>query len=107
MAMLVPLLLAVASSVTASVSRRHHRVDKATSALVAVVMLEQWTGWVLFAPLAALSGFGIWLRWSGPQSAPGFFSSWLLFPMFALAAFSWAVFSLISARLKCVRAEPA
>jgi hypothetical protein len=41
MAMLVPLLLAVASSVTASVSRRHHhRVDKATSALVAVVMLE-------------------------------------------------------------------
>jgi hypothetical protein len=40
MAMLVPLLLAVASSVTASVSRRHHRVDKATSALVAAVMLE-------------------------------------------------------------------
>jgi hypothetical protein len=57
--------------------------------------------------LAALSGFGIWLRWSGPQSAPGFFSSWLLVPMFAVAAFSWAVFSLISAGLKCVRAEPA
>src|ERR1700722_14322954 len=47
MAMPVPLLLAVASSVTASVSRRHHRVDKATSALVAVAMLEQWTGRVV------------------------------------------------------------
>lgn len=42
-----------------------------------------------------------------PAIGAGFFSSWLLVPMFAVAAFSWAVFSLISAGLKCVRAEPA
>ena len=98
MAMLVPLLLAVAPGVTAAVHGGVIEWIKPRPPWWPLEMVEQWTGWVLFAPLAALAGFGTWRQWRGAQSAPAFFSTWLLVPMIAVAMFSWAVMPLMVPR---------
>ena len=98
LAMLAPLLAAVAPGVTAAVHGGIIDWIKPRPPWWPLVMLEQWTGWVLFAPLAALAGFGMWRRWRGAQSAPAFFSAWLVVPMVAVAAFSWAVMPLMVPR---------
>lgn len=98
MAMLAPLLLAVAPSMTGAVHGGTYDWIKPRPPWWPLVMVEQWTGWVLFAPLAALAAFGIWRQWRGAQSAPAFFSAWLLIPMVAVAAFSWTVMPLMVPR---------
>jgi hypothetical protein len=98
MAMLVPLLLMAASSVATAVHGGIIDWIKPRPLWWPLVMLEQWTGWLLFAPLAALAGFGGWGRWCGAGSAPAFFLAWLLVPMVAVAGFSWAVMPLMVPR---------
>jgi mannosyltransferase len=98
MALLAPLLLAVAPGVTAAVHGGAIEWIKPRPPWWPLVMIEQSTGWVLFAPLAALAGLGIWRQWRGARSAPAFFSAWLLVPMVAVAAFSWAVMPLMVPR---------
>jgi mannosyltransferase len=97
-AMLVPFLLAVAPSVTAAVHGGVIEWIKPRPPWWPLAMVEQWTGWVLFAPLAALAGFGAWRQWRGAQSAPAFFSAWLLVPMIAVTVFSWTVMPLMVPR---------
>jgi mannosyltransferase len=97
-AMLVPLSLAVAPAVTAAVHGGIIDWIKPRPLWWPMAMLEQWTGWVLFAPLAALAVFGVWRQWRGAESAPAFFSAWLLVPMVAVVAFSWAVMPLMVPR---------
>jgi hypothetical protein len=96
--MLVPLLQAVAPTVTAAVHGGIIDWIKPRPLWWPMVMFEQWTGWVLFAPLAALAVFGVWRQWRGAQSAPAFFSAWLVVPMVAVVAFSWAVMPLMVPR---------
>ncbi len=98
MAMLVPLLLAAAPSVATAVHGGIIDWIKPRPPWWPLVMLEQWTGWVLFSPLAALAGFGVWRQWRGADSAPAFFLAWLLVPMLAVAGFSWAVMPLMVPR---------
>jgi hypothetical protein len=98
MAILVPLLLAVAPTVASAVHGGIIDWIKPRPLWWPIAMLEQWTGWVLFAPLAALAGFGVWRQWRGAESAPAFFSVWLLVPVVAVAAFSWAVMPLMVPR---------
>jgi mannosyltransferase len=98
MAMLVPLLLAAAPSVATAVHGGIIDWIKPRPPWWPLVMLEQWTGWVLFSPLAALAGFGVWRQWRGADSASAFFLAWLLVPMLALAGFSWAVMPLMVPR---------
>ena len=97
-AMLLPLLLAVASSTSAAVRGGIMDWVKPRPASWAFTILEQWTGHTLIAPLAALAGFGAWYRWRGVASAPAFFSVWLLAPIIAVAGFSWAVMPLMVPR---------
>ena len=98
MAMLMPLLLAAAPSVATAVHGGIIEWIKPRPPWWPLVMLEQWTGWVLFSPLAALAGFGVWRQWRGADSAPAFFLAWLLVPMLAVAGFSWAVMPLMVPR---------
>ncbi len=98
MAMLVPLLLAAAPSVATAVHGGIIDWIKPRPPWWPLVMLEQWTGWVLFSPLAALAGFGVWRQWRGADSAPALFLAWLLVPMLAVAGFSWAVMPLMVPR---------
>jgi mannosyltransferase len=98
MAMLVPLLQAVASTVTAAVHGGIIDWIKPRPFWWPMAMLEQWTGWVLFAPLAALAVFGAWRQWGGAESAPAFFLAWLMIPIVAVAAFSWTVMPLMVPR---------
>jgi mannosyltransferase len=98
MAMLVPLLLAAAPSVATAVHGGIIDWIKPRPLWWPLVMLEQWTGWVLFSPLAALAGFGVWRQWRGADSAPAFFLAWLLVPMLAVAGFSWAIMPLMVPR---------
>jgi hypothetical protein len=92
MAMLMPLLLAAAPSVATAV---HGGIIEWIKPRPPWWPLEQWTGWVLFSPLAALAGFGVWRQWRGADSAPAFFLAWLLVPMLAVAGFSWAIMPLM------------
>jgi hypothetical protein len=98
MAMLMPLLLAAAPSVATAVHGGIIEWIKPRPPWWPLVMLEQWTGWVLFSPLAALAGFGVWRQWRGADSAPAFFLAWLLVPMLAVAGFSWAIMPLMVPR---------
>jgi hypothetical protein len=98
MAMLMPLLLAAAPSVATAVHGGIIEWIKPRPPWWPLVMLEQWTGWVLFSPLAALAGFGAWRQWRGADSAPAFFLAWLLVPMLAVAGFSWAIMPLMVPR---------
>jgi len=98
MAMLMPLLLAAAPSVATAVHGGIIEWIKQRPPWWPLVMLEQWTGWVLFSPLAALAGFGVWRQWRGADSASAFFLAWLLVPMLAVAGFSWAVMPLMVPR---------
>ncbi|MGB6565169.1 MAG: hypothetical protein WBE69_21395 [Candidatus Binataceae bacterium] len=98
MAMLVPLLLAAAPSVATAVHGGIIDWIKPRPLWWPLVMLEQWTGWVLFAPLAALAGFGVWRQWRGADSAPAFFLAWLLVPIAAVAGVSWAIMPLMVPR---------
>jgi mannosyltransferase len=97
-ATLVPLLMAVAPSVATAVHGGIVDWIKPRPLWWPLIMLEQWTGWVLFAPLAALAGFGAWRQWRGADSAPAFFLAWLLVPMIAMAGFSWAAMPLMVPR---------
>src|SRR5690242_6251549 len=83
LAMLVPLLMAVAPAVTAALHGGIIDWIKPRPLWWPLTMLELWTGWLLFAPLAALAGFGAWRRWRGVQSAPAFFLAWLMIPIIA------------------------
>lgn len=98
MAMLMPLLLAAAPSVATAVHGGIIEWIKQRPPWWPLVMLEQWTGWVLFSPLAALAGFGALRQWRGADSAPAFFLAWLLVPMLAVAGFSWAIMPLMVPR---------
>ncbi len=98
MAMLVPVLMAVAPTVATAVHGGIIDWIKPRPLWWPLVMLEQWTGWELFAPVAALAGFGVWRQWRGAESAPAFFSVWLLVPMAAVAVFSWTVMPLMVPR---------
>jgi mannosyltransferase len=98
MAMLVPFLLIAAPNVATAVHGGIIDWIKPRPLWWPLVMLEQWTGWVLFAPLTALAGFGVWRQWRGAGSAPAFFLAWLLVPMVAVAGFSWAVMPLMVPR---------
>ncbi len=98
LAMLLPLLLAVASTTSAAVQGGIMAWVKPRPASWAFKMIEQWTGHTLFAPLAVLAGFGAWYQWRGAASAPAFFSVWLLAPIIAVAGFSWAVMPLMVPR---------
>jgi uncharacterized membrane protein len=98
MAMLVPLLLVVAPTVTAAVHGGIIGWIKPRPLWWPMAMLELWTGWVLFAPLAGLTGFGVWRQWRGAESAAAFFLVWLLVPMVIVAVFSWAVVPLMVPR---------
>jgi uncharacterized membrane protein len=94
MALLAPLLLAVAPGMTGAVHGGTYDWIKPRPPWWAFVMIEQWTGWVLFTPLAGLASFGLWRQWRGAESAAAFFLFWLLVPIVAVAAFSVAVLPL-------------
>jgi mannosyltransferase len=98
MAMLVPLLLVAAPNVATAVHGGIIDWIKPRPLWWPLVMLKQWTGWVLFTPLAVLAGFGVWRQWRGAGSPPAFFLAWLLVPMVAVAGFSWAVMPLMVPR---------
>jgi hypothetical protein len=97
-AMLVPFLLAAAPSVATAVHGGIIDWIKPRPPWWPLAMLEQWTGWVLFAPLTVLAGFGVWWQWRDADSAPAFFLAWLLVPMAGVAGFSWAVMPLMVPR---------
>ncbi len=98
LAMLLPLLLAVASTTTAAVRGGIMAWVKPRPAAWAFTMIEQWTGHTLIVPMAVLAGFGAWYQWRGAAAAPAFFALWLLAPIIAVAGFSWAVMPLMVPR---------
>jgi len=98
LAMLLAPLLAVAPGTTAAVRGGIMNWVRPRPAWWAFTIIEQWTGHTLWAPLAALAGFGAWHQWRGAASASALFSIWLLAPMIAAAGFSWAVMPLMVPR---------